>query len=220
MCVIDLADWKVHTLHIQIVFITSTTRLSYSHKNLHYLPDAWVLTEDCYPLGTRPKFRSFTHIKIWITWCVNANSRLLSFQLLGTQPKFWSFSCCLVIHPFKILMLGSDFLEYFHQTYKLSVHFFREPCHLQLCLSLEVAKFFFVAVVLNYFLCVFHSFCIFRKISEPLNDKRVFKYFKFQRKEALSNQNQKYSSTVCCVNAWPLAGSIHNKCYSPRLLLS
>ena len=47
----------------------------------------------------------------------------------GSEP----FAATLYILLFKILMLVSCLIEYFHQPFKFPAHFFREPCRLLLC---------------------------------------------------------------------------------------
>ena len=75
-----------------------------------------------------------------LTWCLDANSELFS---LATQPRLWYLYCryflVLYVHLFKILMLVSYLIEYFHPAIKFPVHFFRKPFRLLLCLFLKVA---------------------------------------------------------------------------------
>ena len=52
----------------------------------------------------------------------------------GSDP----FAAALNTILFKIMMLLSYLIEYFHQAFKFPVNFFREPCHLLPCLFLEV----------------------------------------------------------------------------------
>ena len=101
---------------------------------------------------------------------MDANSRLISFghstKVLALLPSqkldhlldVWmltqvcfswalsrssgSFSAALYIFLFKILILVSYLIEYFHQAFRFPVHFFREPCCLLPCLFLEVVTTF------------------------------------------------------------------------------
>ena len=58
--------------------------------------------------------------------------------------------------------IGSEVIsfEFFHQTFKLHIHFFRKPCRLLLCLFLEVIKCFFRAAALSFSICIICSFGI------------------------------------------------------------
>ena len=61
---------------------------SHSHKSLHHLPDVWMLTQDCYPLGTQPRF-----------W---------PFNCYLVLPPLQS----------RYIVVRSHLLEYFHQKFK------------------------------------------------------------------------------------------------------
>ena len=86
----------------------------------------WTLNRGLGPFPLKPA--SFN-------WCLDANSKLLSFGHSTEVLALLLLPCTSSF--FKILMLVSYFNKYFHQAFKFPVHFFREPCRLLPCLFLE-----------------------------------------------------------------------------------
>ena len=119
------------------------------------------------------------------------------------------------------LLLVSYLIEYFHQAIKFSVHYFREPCHFLLYLFLEIAinhSFHLLSLVILFVSSV--RFISSEKLLSPEMIKNVFKYFKSQKKEALSNKNY-FSADVWTFHHSPDMFTINvtlQGCYSLSLL--
>ena len=125
-----------------------------------------------------------------------------------------------------LLPCNSSFSRYFalklshrvlSSSRQISCSFFQGAMPLTaLYVSWDCYKSFFPVAVLSYSICVICSFHILIELSKPWNDKKVFKYYKSQKKEALSNKN---TSLLLCERltareAW------YKKCDSPRMLRS
>ena len=78
----------------------------------------------------------------------------------------------------------SNFLSIFHGALRLT----------GLSVSWGCYKSILPVAVLSYCICVISSFHILIILSKPWNDRKVFEYYKSQKKEVLSNK--KYFSAV------------------------
>ena len=148
---------------------------------------------------------------LWLTWCLDANSRLFSLWTLnqGSSP----FAAALYFLLFEILLLISYLDKYFHQAFKFPVHFFREPYHLLLCLFLEV--------VINLSFQSLSSINLFvSSIKNYLSPEMIKKYLNilnFRKKRRCQTKN---TSLLLCMNAWLLARHVYDKYDSPRMFHS
>lgn len=96
---------------------------------------------------------------------------LMSACLTG----FWSvsaFASAFCFPLLKILMLESHLLNYFHENFNFFVRFFKEPCHLLLCLFLEVIKLLpWISLFVSYICSIYYRKYI---NSETIKSIRIF----------------------------------------------
>ena len=151
---------------------------------------------------TKGLWLSFGHsTEVWVLSLSNLHHLIDVWMLtqgcypLGTQLRFWPFCCCLVLPPFQDTYACKLFQQVLSSSLQISSPLFQGALPLPaLSVSWGCYKSFLPVAVLNYSICIICSFDILQELSKPWNDKKVFKYFKFQKKESLSNK--KYFSAV------------------------